>query len=71
MASRMKNELIKLNMQRIIQLEPEIATLVGQLDLGVSKVYSPDETIKTAEQLSNILVQMDSDLTALVNLLED
>ena len=65
-----KQELIKQNIQRLIQLEPNIHGLIGALDLGISNVYDYDETIEIATVLSDTLGQMDSDLTALINLLD-
>ena len=64
-----KEAIIKQNMQRIIQLEPQIHKLVGLLDLGISNIYDRDETIEIATSLSDTLGQMDSDLAALVDLL--
>lgn len=66
-----KKAIIKQNIQRIIQLEPQIRRLVGLLDLGISNVYNRDETIEIAISLSDTLSQMDSDLAALVNLLNE
>ncbi len=65
------NAIIIQNMQRIIQLEPQIHNLVGLLDLGVSNVYDREETIKIATLLSDTLGQMDSDLAALVDILNE
>jgi hypothetical protein len=65
------NAIIKQSMQRIIQLEPQIHGLVGSLDLGVSNVYNREDTIEIATCLSDTLSQMDSDLTALMNLLDE
>lgn len=66
-----KKNIIKQDMQRIIQLEPQIHRLVGLLDLGSSSVYDRNETIEIAIALSNTLSQMDSDLTALTDLLTE
>lgn len=66
-----KKAIVKQNVQRIIQLEPQIHKLVGLLDLGISKVYSQEKTVEIAMALSDTLNQMDSDLTALVDLLND
>ena len=64
-----KKTILKQNMQRIIQLEPQIHSLVSLLDLGVSSVYDREETIRIATFLSDTLGQMDSDLAALIDLL--
>ena len=64
-----KKAIIKQNMQRVIQLEPQIHRLIGLLDLGVSSVYDREETIRIATFLSDTLGQMDSDLAALIDLL--
>jgi len=66
-----KKTIIKQNMQRIIQLEPQIHRLVGLLDLGISNVYNREETVEIAAYLSDTLSQMDSDLAALVDLLNE
>ena len=66
-----KKAIIKQDMQRIIQLEPQIHRLVGLLDLGISSVYDREETIEIATSLSDTLGQMDSDLAALVDLLNE
>lgn len=66
-----KNAIIKQNIQRIIQLEPQIHRFVGLLDLGISSVYDSEETISIATSLSNTLGQMDSDLVSLIGLLDD
>lgn len=66
-----KKAIVKQNMQRIIQLEPQIHSLIGLLDLGVSSVYDREETIEIATFLSNTLNQMDSDLAALIDLLTE
>ena len=66
-----KQTIIKQDMQRIIQLEPQIHRLVGLLDLGVSSIYDREETIEIATSLSDTLGQMDSDLAALANLLNE
>ena len=66
-----KKLFIKQDMQRIIQLEPQIHRLVGLLDLGVSSIYDREETIEIATSLSDTLGQMDSDLAALANLLNE
>jgi len=66
-----KKTIIKQNMQRVIQLEPQIHRLVGLLDLGISNVYYREETIEIATFLSDTLGQMDSDLAALINLLNE
>ncbi len=66
-----KKNIIKQNMKRIVQLEPQIHKLIGLLDLGVSSVYDSDETVDIAVSLSDTLGQMDSDISALINLLND
>ena len=66
-----KKAIIKQNMQRVIQLEPQIHRLIGLLDLGVSSVYDREETIRIATFLSDTLGQMDSDLAALIDLLTE
>ena len=66
-----KKVFIKQDMQRIVQLEPQIHELVGLLDLGVSSVYNLEETIEIATFLSDTLGQMDSDLAALIDLLTE
>lgn len=66
-----KKIFIKQDMQRIVQLEPQIHELVGLLDLGVSSVYNREETIEIATFLSDTLGQMDSDLAALIDLLTE
>lgn len=65
-----KKKFIKQDMQRIVQLEPQIHELVGLLDLGVSSVYDREETIDIATFLSDTLIQMHSDLAALIDLLD-
>lgn len=64
-----KETIIKQNMQRIIQLESQIHRLVGLLDLGISNVYDRSETLCVATSLSNTLGQVDSDLVAIIDLL--
>ena len=66
-----KKIFIKQDMQRIVQLEPQIHGLVGLLDLGISSVYNREETIEIATFLSDTLGQMDSDLAALIDLLTE
>ena len=66
-----KESLIKQNMQRIVQLEPVIHQLINAIDLGVSNVYDKEDTLKSAETLANTLGQMDSDIAALITLLDD
>lgn len=66
-----KKALIKQNIQRLIQLESNVHSLIGSLDLGISNVYDYDETIEIATVLSDVLGQMNSDLTALIDLLDE
>lgn len=66
-----RQELIKSNMKRIVALEPQIQKLISMIDLGVSNVYDRIQTIDICMTLSNTLEQLDSDITALMNLLED
>lgn len=66
-----KKAIIKQDMQRIIELEAQIHRLVGLLDLGISSVYDREETIEIATFLSDTLGQMDSDLAALIDLLNE
>lgn len=66
-----KESLLKQNMQRIVQLEPVIHQLVNAIDLGVSNVYDREDTLKSAETLANTLGQMDSDIVALITLMDD
>lgn len=70
MTNEDKEELIKQDMQRIVQLEPGVHKLIGLLDLGVSDIYEREETLKIATTLGNTLAQMDSDLAALIELLD-
>ena len=62
-------DILKQNVQIIIQLETQLHTLIGFLDLGMSSVYNHDETIKIASTLSDTLGQMDSDLMSIINML--
>ena len=67
----MNDKLIKMNIQRIIQLESVIHELIAKIDLGVSSVYEWDETIKAANVLNDTLGQMDADVVALIELLDE
>ena len=66
-----KESLLKQNMQRIVQLESVVHQLINTVDLGVSNVYDREDTLKSAEALANTLGQMDSDIAALITLLND
>lgn len=66
-----KKTMIRQDMQRIIQLEQQVHSLINALDLGVSRIYKEEETMDIATHLSNTLGQMDSDLAALIDLLTD
>ena len=66
-----KESLLKQNMQRIVQLESVVHQLINTVDLGVSNVYDREDTLKSAEALANTLGQMDSDIAALLTLLND
>ncbi len=63
--------LIEQTTQRIVQLENNIHHLISEIDMGVSNVYGKDSTTKSISQLINILGQMDADLVALAELLDD
>ena len=63
-------ELIKVDMRRIVELNPTIHSLIAKLDLGTSNVYSTAEAVIIANTLRNVLAQMDADLVALIDLLE-
>ena len=65
-----RKALVKQTMERIVQVDKTVISLVGMVDLGVSNVYDNGETIEMIEILSNSLGQMDSDLAVLVNLLD-
>lgn len=65
-----RKALVKQTMERIVQVDKTVTSLVGMVDLGVSNVYDNGETIEMIEILSNSLGQMDSDLAVLVNLLD-
>ena len=68
---KMKEQMIAQNMKRIVQLEPTVSTLINRLDMATSSIYDVDETVQTAVMLSDILEQMNTDLTALINLIQN
>lgn len=62
--------MVSMNVKRIVQLLPIVESYVASLDLGASNVYNIEHTVESAQGLQAVLCQMDSDLTALINLLE-
>lgn len=71
MDNDIKQSIIKQNMQRVVELEAQIHKLVNLFDLGISSIYTVDETVSIATALSDTLSQMDSDLLAIINLISD
>ena len=66
-----EEKFLKANMQRLIQKESDLHELICALDLGVSTIYDRDKTIKIAILLINTLAQMDADLSAIIELLDN
>lgn len=66
-----RKTIIHQDMQRIIQLEQLVHSLINALDLSISLSHKKEETMDIATHLSNTLGQMDSDLAALIDLLTD
>lgn len=71
MDNTIKELIIKQNMQHIVKLETQIHKLVALLDLGISNVYDRDDTIDVATALGDTMGQVDADLIAIMNLLNN
>lgn len=71
MAINSKEDMISFNVKRLVELEPIVHSYISDIDLSCSNVYDRNDSRELIVQLTNVLGQMDSDLSALLELLQE